>query len=133
MSSDSSSLDYLLPILASNNVYRQVLQKEVSALQDIVKDVIVNLRGRKGLEHRLLTALGRQESHVRSGLMNIRNIYSHISLEGVFALEHDLEMLGMQKVRTQETTARDMIELKKSLWHYWKVLQEKEAQLLVLG
>ena len=83
------------------------------------------------MEDHLLSTLEKQVMRVHSGLMNVRSAYTQ-SLDVVIGLEHDLELLSVQKVRTQETTARDLIELKKVLWTYLRLLKEKEAQLLVL-
>ena len=71
--------------------------------------------------------------HIHSGLMNLRNSYAiNTSLDAVIGLEHGLEAIAVQKVRTQEATARDSIELKKSLWHYIWMLKQRKAQLSLI-
>lgn len=126
------SLESLLPVLYRNS-YEQVLEQEVKALREIVKDILRDIKGREFLSTQLLSALEQQVMRVHSGLMNIRHTYtSSNSIDVVVGFEHDLELLSVQKVRTQETTARDLIELKQSFWHYLWLLKQKETELLLI-
>ena len=122
------SLDYLLPLLSSGS-YSSIIQAEVSALRTIVKDILQDIQGRKGLEGRLLSDLEGHVMRIHSGLMNLRSTYANTSLDAVIGLEHELGAITQQKIRSQESTARDLIELKKQLWHYFLLLKQKEAQL----
>ena len=122
------SLEYLLPLLQSQS-YTPVLSAEVAALRTIVGDILQDIHGRKSLEHRLLTSLESQASRVHSALLNLRQTYVIRSLDALIAFEHDLETLSLQKTRTQEATAHDLIELKKVLWHYFFLLKQREAQV----
>ena len=123
------SLENLLPVLYRGS-YNKILEQEEKALRDIVKDILVDIKGRQLLGRHLLRSLEQQVMHIHSGLMNLRNNYTaSASLDAIIGLEHGLEAIAVQKARTQEATARDSIELKKSLWHYIWMLKQKQAQI----
>ena len=127
MKGQDTSLEYILPYLQKRSP-AQFIQHQVTALQQIIADILFEIERRKNLEENLLSGLEKRVMHLNSGLMNIQPSYSFNTLERKIALEHDVERIEIEKIHTQEIAAHDLIELKKLLWHYWLLLHNKEAQ-----
>ena len=112
--------------------YANVLDQEVASLKAVVKDILKDIGARSELGIHLLSELEQSVMQLHSGLMNMRQGYNIDSMDRVIALEIELDKVELQKVHTKETTARDTLELKKVLWHYWLELQRVEASRRLL-
>lgn len=123
-------LEYLLP-LSPASTPEIFLGSEIATLKTVVADILLEIEKRKSLEEILLSSLEKRVSHLKSELMNLQPSYSitrHFNrLERIIALEHDLEKAQLEKIHTQEATAKDLLELKKLLWRYWLLLNKKHA------
>jgi hypothetical protein len=123
------SLEYLLLLSTFTPAY--FLHNEISALKAVVADILLEIEQRKSLEEILLSSLEKRISHLKSELMNIQPSYSierHFNrLERIIALEHDIEKVHLEKIHAQTATTKDLLELKKLLWHYWLLLHKKES------
>jgi len=126
------SLEYILPLL-SNPYLCNFLQSEVSSLQKVVSDILLEIELRKNLEERLLSSLEKRVMHFQSEIMNLpTSNYSSDSPERKIAIDHNLKDIEIQKVQTQEKASQNIFELKKILWHYWLLLNQKQSQLYFL-
>jgi hypothetical protein len=124
--STSSSLDYLLPQAANYSV-DSLLNSETSALRKIVAGVLSEINRRQALEEELLYSLEYRELALGSERHSLRPDLRRSDLEQAIALDRNLIRLEELKTRSREVAAKDIIELKKSFWHYWLMLQHKEA------
>jgi hypothetical protein len=122
----SSSLDYLLPQTADYSA-SSLLNSQTSALKKIVADILSEIKGRKALEGELLYSLEYRELAFESERLSLRPDLRRSDLEQTIALDRNLVSLEEQKARSREAAAKDAIELKKIFWHYWLMLQHKEA------
>lgn len=126
MKSRIPSLEYLLPLLYDAPL--GFIATEISALKKVIAVILQEVHHKENLEQKLLSSLESREMHLRSKLMNVKPSYTMNRLEHIIALEHELGQMAIQKVKTQEQSAHDIIELRKLLWHYWLLLHKKEAQ-----
>jgi hypothetical protein len=124
--SHSSSLDCLLPQNADYSV-ASLLDSETSALKKIVADILSEIDRRKAIEEEVLYSLEYGELTLESERHSLRPDLRKSDLEQTIAFDQNLVKLKEQKARSKEATAKDIIELKKIFWHYWLVLQHKEA------
>lgn len=130
MPAQDPSLEYLLPLFSQFSPAR-LLQAEITSLKKIIADILNEIHRREYLEDRLLSALEQQVMHLHTELMREDRIYVGITQQTT-ALEQSLGAVEIQKVHTREKTAMEVLDLKKLLWHYWLLLQRKEAQLYML-
>ena len=124
-------LEYILPYIQKLSP-AEFTKHQITALQQVVADILFEIERRKGLEGHLLSGIEKRIMHLHSELMNIQPSYHLNTLERKMGIEHDLEKIETEKTHTQERTSHDLIELKKTLWHYWLLLHEKQSQLYFL-
>jgi hypothetical protein len=124
--SSSSSLNYLLPQTADYSL-TFLLDSETSSLRKIVAGVLSEINRRQALEEELLYSLEYRELALGSERHSLRPDLRQSDLEQAIALDRNLIRLEEQKAQSREAAAKDIIELKKSFWHYWLMLQHKEA------
>jgi hypothetical protein len=128
MPTQEPSLEYILPLL-SNPGLSNLLRSEVSSLQKVVSDILLEIESRKSLEDRLLSSLEKRAMHFQSEIMNLPiSNYTLNSPERKIATEHNLKDIEIQKIQTQEKASQNIFELKKILWHYWLRLNQKQSQ-----
>lgn len=108
------------------------MQRKIVSLRQLVSAINHEIRRRQKLENNLLSTLFEREISLDIKLLNLRPSGDRIELETRTALEHSLEQVAQQRIQTKETTARDLIDLNKTLWHYWLELEKKQAQLYFL-
>ena len=126
MTTQDTSLEYILPLYINPIKF---IEKECDALQQVVGDIFFEIRRRKKLEGNLIKNLEHRVMHLNTELMNLPISYKINSLDRKIALEHDREFIELEKVKLQESTIKDIIELKKILWHYWLQLSKKQQFL----
>ena len=131
MKSQEPSLEYLLPLL-SHNTPTRILQSEIQSIRKVIEDILQEINKRKRLGVILLSDLEDRIMHLHSDLMNVDNVYLIGTPLGLANLKQSLEIVENQKVHSQENTSKDIIELKKLLWHYWLILKEKESMFNLL-
>ncbi len=117
----------LLSDLSGEHSPARLLQPEVSMLANIVSDVSRHIRQRQHLEKRHLALLEIRQLRLESELLNIR-----ASSDRRGELESLLERLKSEQVQVEEKVFKDVIDLKKSLWHYALLLYRKQAQIRFL-
>ena len=130
MSAQEPSLGYILPLFSQFSP-AQLLQTEIAILKKVIADILKEINKREHLEDKLLSALEQQVMHLHTELIREDRLYIGLSQQTT-ALEQSLGAVEIQKIHTREKTAGDILDLKKLLWHYWLLLQRKEAQLYIL-
>ena len=100
-----------------------VLQSEVQILSRIVSDVAKHIRQRQALQQRHAAFLMTRQLSLESQLLNISEVSNRKGeLEGL------LESLKSEQINVEAGVQRDVLELKKSLWHYSLLLYKKQVQ-----
>ena len=131
MPAQNFSLEYLLPLL-SKSFPERLIQVEISSLNKVISDILFEIDQRKRLESRLMGDLESRITHLHIQIMKTDNLYAIGPTQPAIELEHDLTRIEDKKIHTREQTMKDLLELKKLLWHYWLLLQKKQAQLSIL-
>jgi len=122
-----TSGEYLQPLFPEF-CPRDFLQVEISALELVVGDILKEMGQREVLEKKLLSSLEDRIMKLRSELMNLPVSYTFSFKDRQIALEQTIEEIFVRKIGTEETTQRDILELKKLLWEKWLLLEKKKAQ-----
>ena len=126
------SLESLLQLFPAGSPL-QFLDREIAALADVVGDILKDIKERETLETDLLSELERSVMQLHTALIGLRQqSYTVNTLPGVVSLERELDRVEIQKIQTRERSARDLLELKKILWHYRLMLKRKEGHLYFL-
>ena len=107
---------------------RDFLEAGGSALEQVIGDIFQEIGQRKVLEQRLLSSLEDRIMKLRSELMNLPVGYTFSFRDRQIALEQNIEQLAMRKAGVEETTSRELLELKKMLWEKWLLLEKTKAQ-----
>ena len=116
--------DSLLTLLSDPSVLLFV-QQETVALEHIVHTLSQEIKERERLEQQLLDALEYRRQLHSSDLLNLQG--GALDRRRT-VLEERLELISQQSIDVKTQTFRDTLELKKLLWHYWFILQQKTAQ-----
>ena len=122
-----NSLDYLLPILSKKSPAR-ILQAEMISLKKVVASILQEINQRKNLEHNLLYELEKRIMHLHTEIFKTDIPYFIGIPRQSISIEKSIDKVERQKIKTQEQSARDILELNKQLWHYWLLFQKKQAQ-----
>lgn len=110
------------------------LRSEIVALQKVLTEISGEILKRQSLEHRMLALLEKRELDLGTTLLRLEPLHRHRQEDQprIASLEQLVVGVERQKVMTRQAAARDVIELKKKLWHYWLLLKGKEAKRYVL-
>jgi len=130
--SRKENLGYLLNLF-SGNTPAKFLRTEIDSLRKVVRDILLEMRERSELERTLLSGLEKRVMALNSKLGNWSKLYWIEIPRAVVELQENLDRVEIEKARARESSAKDLIELKKLLWHYWLLLRKKEAQLYLFS
>jgi hypothetical protein len=122
----SSSLDALLSLFSSSTV-ASLLESETHALCGMLSDIYQEIHQRKTLESELLSVLEYRELYLDSKKLNLRPYEIPDHARQLDALEKNLITVEQERIHTKQTTARDLLELRKISWHYSLVLHRKAS------
>ncbi len=131
MKASSSSLDSLLSLF-SESTPLDLVKSEIQTLTVVVQDIYSEIHKRRQLGRSLVDQLLYREIYLDNHLANVYSVGRNSDVSRTTALEHELIGVEKSKVRVSEETARDVIELKKRLWHYWIALQNRSSQFQFL-
>ena len=125
------SLDTLLSLISSISAV-SILESETRALCSVLSDIYQEIHQRKTLEAELLSVLEYRELNLDSRKLNLRPYEIPEDSRQLYALEKSLITLEQERIHTRQTTARDLLELRKISWHYFIVLHRKASLIRFL-
>lgn len=100
----------------------EYVRSEAVSLERVVGDIARSIQERRDLESLLLADLEERCAGLRGDLLRLEGRPS----EWALMCRRELETAERQKVRTREEAISDILSLKKSLWHYWLLLEARK-------
>ena len=120
----SKSLDSLLSLFTFSSV-SSLLEAETHALTTILSSIYQEIHHRKTLESELLSIIEYRELYLDSRKHNLRPYEIPADASQLYSIEKNLITLEQERIHTRQTTAQDLLELKKISWHYFLALHRK--------